>query len=398
MRQRVAIQWGISSFFAWGIFGLNLAIQWGNDSEIEPVCGCHIDQGMIATDPLRRRLLADFLALSAVFERQLQPMQDVYCEVHLPVLLALNGEFNNRPNERGVCVGGRPSIGVVVFETARLAAEAVTRAQALPVIIAASEWNRRVMAAHGLERVVTVLQGIDPTTFHPAPSSGLFNERFCIFSGGKLEYRKAQDIVLAAYARFARRHPDALLVTAWQSPWPQVAQTLNRSSLVAPLSLAADGRVDVLQWAASNGIDTQQVVDLGVIPNNQMAIVLREMDVAVFPNRCEGGTNQVAMECMACGLPVILSCNTGHLDLIEDDNCYSLELQQPIEGEGACFNEVSGWGESSVDELVETLERVFAERGAARERGRRAAGKLAEMNWAHTAENLKRVVLAHCCG
>ena len=30
-------------------------------------------------------------------------------------------------------------------------------------------------------------------------------------------------------------------------------------------------------------------------------------DAGLFPNRCEGGTNLVAMEAMASGLPVILS-------------------------------------------------------------------------------------------
>jgi hypothetical protein len=44
-----------------------------------------------------------------------------------------------------------------------------------------------------------------------------------------------------------------------------------------------------------------------------MPQILREIDVAVVPNRFEGGTNLVAMECMACGMPVILSANTGYL-------------------------------------------------------------------------------------
>ena len=39
-------------------------------------------------------------------------------------------------------------------------------------------------------------------------------ERFLIFSGGKMELRKGQDIVLAAFKIFARRHPEATLVTA----------------------------------------------------------------------------------------------------------------------------------------------------------------------------------------
>ena len=40
-------------------------------------------------------------------------------------------------------------------------------------------------------------------------------------------------------------------------------------------------------------------------------------DTALFPNRCESGTNLVAMEAMAAGIPVILSNNSGHLDLID---------------------------------------------------------------------------------
>jgi len=185
-------------------------------------------------------------------------------------------------------------------------------------------------------------------------------------------------------------------VTAWQSPWPQVARTLDGSSLVAPIPTFDGGRIDVLGWVAVNGIDTWQVVDLGTIPNAQMATVMRETDVAVFPNRCEGGTNQVAVECMACGLPVILSQNTGHLNLIENDNCYPLQSQTPLEGMVAGFRAVPGWGESRVDELEEMLERVFVDRMAARERGRRAAERLSEMTWARTARKMKQVVLASC--
>jgi len=401
MRQRVIIQWGISSFFGWGLLGLNLALHWAEDAEIEPVCGCQILPEMIAIDPLRRRTLETFLALSAAFEQQLRAMSNVYAEAHMPVLLALNMDFYNKPDQRGVCLGGRPSVGIVFFETAQLSEDAVARARALPLIITASDWNRAVLRAHGLDNVATVLQGIDPTLFHPAPASGLFGDRFCIFSGGKLEYRKGQDIVLAAFARFAARHPEALLVTARHSPWPQVARTLGRSTLVTQIPFSEDGQVDVLGWAGANGIDPRVVIDLGAIPNAQMATILREMDVAVFPNRCEGGTNQVAMECMACGLPVILSQNTGHLDLIEEDNCYGLATQSPLEGIVAgCgvagFGPVDGWGESSVDELVDALERVFADRTAARERGRRAAEKLAGLTWARTAAQMKQAVLAHC--
>ena len=47
-----------------------------------------------------------------------------------------------------------------------------------------------------------------------------------------------------------------------------------------------------------------------------MASLLKQSDLAVFPNRCEGGTNLVAMEAIACGIPTVLSANSGHLDLM----------------------------------------------------------------------------------
>jgi len=115
--------------------------------------------------------------------------------------------------------------------------------------------------------------------------------------------------------------------------------------------------------------------------------------VAVFPNRCEGGTNLVAMECMACGLPVILSRNTGHLDLIDGDNCFALESQMPLDGYGAALGDVPGWGESSVVELVDALELVFADREGARRRGQRAANSMTHLTWKQTAQRLKGLIL-----
>ena len=88
--------------------------------------------------------------------------------------------------------------------------------------------------------------------------------------------------------------------------------------MIAPVRLDNSGGIDIAGWAHSNGIGEGQFIDVGSIRNHQMARVLREVDVAVFPNRCEGGTNLVAMECMACGIPTILSNNTGHKDLVAD--------------------------------------------------------------------------------
>ena len=99
------------------------------------------------------------------------------------------------------------------------------------------------------------------------------------------------------------------------------------------------------------------------------------------------------MECMACGLPTVLSRNTGHLDLIEDENCYPLVHQCELPGDEAGFGGVPGWGESDVDECLEALERVYAHRAEAQTRGRMGAVTLSRMGWAKTAEQMKDIVL-----
>jgi glycosyltransferase involved in cell wall biosynthesis len=221
---------------------------------------------------------------------------------------------------------------VIFFETP-LSPQAITRAKEYDLIIAGSSWNEAVLRAAGIVKVRTVLQGVDRSLFYPATKRGLYPDRFLVFSGGKAEPRKGQDIVVKAFRIFARRHPEAMLVTAWHSPWPNLARGMD---------------LDLSEFA-------DRVIDVGALPNGAMAPVYRECDIALFPNRAEGGTNLVAMECLACGVPVILSDNTGHRDLIAMGLGHSL-AQRPA-------TVWSEWGESDVEETVEALEIAFKDAG-----------------------------------
>ncbi len=392
MTQPVIIQWSLSSFFGWGVYGLNLGLHWAGDAEIEPVCASPIDAGHIAVDPLRERALLPFLVRSVQFQAQLGQHASGSVSANAPLLLALGNGFTGSPAAHRVVLEGEPTIGVIFFEDA-LDPEAVKRGRQLSLIITGSTWNERVLRAHGFENVRTVLQGIDPTHFHTGPKLRVMRDRFLIFSGGKAELRKGQDIVMAAFKIFAKRHPEATLVTAWHSPWPHLARSLDQTGLAAPVTFDKDGRLDVCAWAAANDIASDQIIDLGNVPNVSMPPVLREMDAAVFTNRSEGGTNLVAMECMACGIPVVLSRNTGHLDLIKDDNCYPLDDQRAVENRWSSVGDVACWGESQVGEVVERLEQIFADRAAAQKRGLRAARMMQRLTWADTARQMKNVVL-----
>ena len=145
-------------------------------------------------------------------------------------------------------------------------------------------------------------------------------------------------------------------------------------------------------WVENNGIPGDRFFDLGPVPNHRIPTWLRKADVAIFPNRCEAGTNLVAMECMACGVPTILSANTGHLDIIREGICLPLHRQRTaidVTGDGT-----EGWGESDVDELVEALETIWQDRRTASEIGTRAAAHLQTMTWSTQLEKLKIVLLS----
>jgi glycosyltransferase involved in cell wall biosynthesis len=109
-----------------------------------------------------------------------------------------------------------------------------------------------------------------------------------------------------------------------------------------------------------------------------MARVLREMDVAVFPNRCEGGTNLVAMECMACGVPTIVADSTGQRDLVATDTTFPLRRLAPVVRADIG---TEGWGECDVGEILESLEYIYGNREAARRRGLLGARVMRDWNW-----------------
>ena len=386
----VAFQWNPSSFSGWGVYGLNLLLNWSRRQDLTVACSAPINLKQLDLDPL------ELLQLQPVLQRSEHLCRDLAAHAGRPlqapfaVLHSLTAEFEPAPAAHEVRLSGTPSIGVVFTEKTVFSAAERARAQAYPLIVAGSRWNRDALQAAGVAEVALVMQGIDPTHFHPAPRAGVFGGRFVIFAGGKPEKRKGQDLVVRAFRSFAARHPDALLMTAWGSPWPELAATLNERPGISPLALTQDGTVDMLAWTVANGIPAHQVLHFEPMPNALMARILREADVALFTSRAEGGTNLVAMEAMACGLPTILSANTGHLDLIEGGNCYPLRRQNPIHEPGC-----EGWGDSDPEEIVETLEEIYRNRDEAAARGRRAAAEIGQLTWARQLDRLAEIIRPH---
>lgn len=389
----IAIGWEVGVESGWGTYGMNLAIE-AQKRGVRP--DLFFVSSTLTLDPLRRRVIAQPLARAAL-NRRMVDLQDSY-EHGAPVLHALGDDLGIAGY--AARLRGAPDVGVVFFECGTLTPEAVEAGRRLRLIITGSSWNQQVMARHGLTNTALCLQGVDPGLFHPAPTEKLFSDRFVVFSGGKLEYRKGQDLVVAAFKIFQQRHPDALLVTAWANLWPEGMKMLARSPHVQGIpAVRADRSLAVDAWLTENGLPASSFIDLGGMPNLQVPQVLRQADVGLFPNRCEGGTNLVAMEAMACGLPVILSNNTGHSDLIAEDHgdptCWSLDMQLPL-GELTGDSFFADWGESAVDEIVAVLEKAYQDQAERARRGAAAARFMQSWSWAQRIGELLKAVDAVC--
>ncbi|MDQ2103873.1 glycosyltransferase family 4 protein [Azospirillum isscasi] len=387
MEQNLALTWQLSEIHGWGLVGVHTAlhlIDWGRPPLLleKP----HLGSLRPGNRQKLEVLLDGYQQISAIADRSGNRMLALN---DCTVLHALGNGFVAGP--LSAQFRGSRNVGVIAFEDTLFDEVTLRRARSYDQLVVHSEFNRALLAEQGIPDVACAFQGVDPDELTPVPPARRFGDRFVVFAGGKVEFRKGQDIVLAAFRRFHERHPDALLITAWHNPWPHTSADIAESPLVPAAPAVGDnGKLRIVEWAMACGVPPEGFVDMGFLGRGQIPAILAECHAAIFPNRCEGATNLVAMEAMACGVPVILSANTGHLDLIRDGNCLPLRQQDPVADPAGRRR---GWGESSVEEAVAHLETLYTDRAAARSRADKAQAFLrGERTWRAFAETFVTAV------
>jgi len=276
------------------------------------------------------------------------------------------------------------NIGYCFFEHDILAYHSLPRAaQKWDFIVAGSRWCEYHLRIAGVKHTTTILQGIDPTLFHfcpPRPDDG----RFVVFTGGKFEFRKGQDIVIAAMRLFMARHPDAWLSCAWHNQWDSSIKTMEQSRVIDFKYHEAPCEELYRETLLANGIDMTRVTLHPSVDNSRMASIYANSDLGLFPNRCEGGNNLVMCEYMACGRPVVASSLTGHADVITTDNAFGLSGYTPL-----VFRldglETGVWFEPSVEEVIMLLERAYSNRKLILSKGLAASVGMQRLSWKDAA-------------
>ena len=296
MINNIGIGWQLHDRTGWGIYGINLALQLLSRPGYSPTL--LFPPGQLPDHPLQKEKLLPLietynnLANALKLFPEFKPPSE-----KLTVRYGLGNNFvhNDAP------LTSPDKAGIIFFENTLFNRQGRERADLFPLIITGSHWNQEILQNNRFSsRIETVIQGIDPTIFHPAPKSGLFKNRFVIFSGGKLEYRKGQDIVIAAFRIFQKCHPETLLLAAWHNSWPESMAKITTKGYVSGLP-ATNGNQQqaIAKWLLGNGLSEGCFLLLPETPNIYMAPIIREADVALFPNRGEGGTNMAAPTCSA---------------------------------------------------------------------------------------------------
>ncbi len=297
-----------------------------------------------------------------------------------PTLHAVQGPnmMPIRPN----IVSGLRDVGWAFIEEPLLAARStLNAARNFSALVTGSTWCTLELDAAFQEAglhipITTAIQGVAPRFFEVGPDiQPAGDERFIVFSGGKAEFRKSQDVVIKAMIVFMNRHHDVWLNYAWHNPWgasiPGYSETL----------------------LAARGLDATRVIGprFAPVPHDKMAGIYQRADVGLFPNRCEAGNNMVMCEFMACGKPVIATWETGHRDVLPASSL-NLEFSTTLDVKGPNGQLNAVWYEPDLDEVLNLLELAYDHRAQLPEWGAISRDKMRRLTWERCAQELLKTL------
>jgi glycosyltransferase involved in cell wall biosynthesis len=340
------LNWGINCFSGWGLVGMNYC---GLLNQHYRVIAPNVFGAaeLVGMDPLK------WPVMQKIIEQSKSWVYHDDCTWIDPI-----GNDLKTPHQE---IEAKTQIARVIVEKPDVS-RAFDYLKHFDRVFTGSTWNKEIIENYTGKETKVIHEGIDAGLFSPRAKSGwLPSDKFYIYSAGKVEFRKGQDVVLVAFGQFAKKHPDARLVTCWNSPFADIANGY-RGIAAAPLWLKENGQLDIKRWASDNDIDPGRIIDLGCFPNFVMPHVLNEMDVMLAPTRVESCTSLPVKEAMACGVPVIYGLHTGMKDL--EGLGLPLLKQTPIRASSEYFFPANNidWYESDPDEIDELLERVYVNR------------------------------------
>jgi glycosyltransferase involved in cell wall biosynthesis len=187
-------------------------------------------------------------------------------------------------------------------------------------VLSPSSFVTRSFLEHGFspEQIIRNIYPVDLSRFAPATVPRPKNRPFTIVSTGGLSLRKGAPYLLEALRLVHQRHPSARFL-------------LSRLIADSAAPIVAKYQDLPIDWAPG-------------LPHAQLAARLQSADVFVLPS-LEEGLVRTALEAMACGLPVVLTPNTGANDFVRPGVSGSVV---PIRDARALADALLEWGDRAM--------------------------------------------------
>lgn len=174
------------------------------------------------------------------------------------------------------------------------------RADLIHVLTQEEAADVRLHAGHELSRLVVVPNGVRTADFTTLPARGTFRKAFelpadapMVLFMSRLNRKKGLELLLPAFAEYARKNPDTLLVLAG-----------------ADDGYEAEARAFVAQHQLNDRIKL-----VGLLTGEIKLAALADADLFVLTSFSEGFSMAV-LEAMAAGVPTLISDRIGFVDTI----------------------------------------------------------------------------------
>ncbi|MGF1503419.1 MAG: glycosyltransferase family 4 protein [Paracoccaceae bacterium] len=280
------------------------------------------------------------------------------------------------PNGLGISLGaflglkmppGRRRILYTVVETTGMPRRLVDDLNRADAVWVPSRFCAEVFRRNGVAegRLAVVPEGVDAERFCPGAARAP-SPRFRFLSVGKWEERKGLSLLVRTYFRtFSGDDPVELVLHA-HNPYR------GRIDPAAEVARLRRGR-NPARIRISPPTDLDGLVAL-----------MQSSDAFVLPTRAEGWGLPI-LEAMACGLPVIVTGYSGHLDYCTPENAYLIDVARMVPArDPGVFDRWSGWGawaEPDAEHLADLMRAVVADPVAAAAQGARARADACAWSW-----------------
>jgi glycosyltransferase involved in cell wall biosynthesis len=275
-------------------------------------------------------------------------------------------------------IPGRFNIGMTMLECDRIPGHWVQKCNQMNQVWVPSTFNRETFIKSGVrqDRIRVVPIGVDTTHFHPGTEKLNIldlEDRFIFLSNFEWIPRKGYDLLVKAFVdEFSVFDRVALVIKTYNgSQFDPTGQRIdqNLKSIIKEMDKKHPPLIELI----THGLSSQQMPSFYSLGN-----------CYIIPTRGEGW-NLPALEAMASGLPVITTNWSAHLDFINRENGYLIDIErlEPIPRFGIPNDRIynnSQWAVPSYTNIRKWMRYVFENPNDVQQKGI-IARDYVEKNW-----------------